>query len=168
MIGKSSSNFSALLVCQHHLHMEIKGGWVFFFKYFLCYKCNYTRICIGAVLLRMMGTTLIVGAFNFTGCDIPCSRREQKQGQVSLRSCCVQVVHMQRVCHESEKTEACFSHLGGETCCVLAHLIRCCSAAAELAKHCLGCQFLIEIPTCSSKTQPGAQGGEREYTNSCI
>lgn len=80
-----------------------------FSKYFLYNKCNYTKICTNPEFLRITSTTLIINAFNFTTCDIPCSRRQQKEGQQSLRRCCLQVVHMQRVCPESEKTEAYFS-----------------------------------------------------------
>lgn len=77
---------------------------------------------------------------------------------------------MQRVCHESEKTEAGFSHPSGEMCCVLAQLIRCYSAAVKLAEHCLTQQFLItRSPPVAQKPSQVCKGKrERELTNSLI
>lgn len=37
---------------------------------FVYYKCSHTGICSDPESWRMIGTTLIIDAFNSTGCDI--------------------------------------------------------------------------------------------------
>lgn len=69
MIVTFSTILSPLLVCQYHPHTKIKGA-VFFLKHFMYCKCNNTRICSDPELWRMIGTALLIDAFNSTSCGI--------------------------------------------------------------------------------------------------
>lgn len=136
----------------------------FFSKCFLCYKCYYTWFVLldPASLCTVCGT-LISSALTFTGCDIPCSRRQHKWCWRSSDHSPVAVCRW-RVHKESAMNLKRQEYRALKCIVLLAQLIRitCYLAAVELPKGCLGLQFLFLRSQPKSQKPLWVAKGKRE------